>query len=1088
MLAIVFATGAPCASARAERLPVQVFTAANGLLPSELVYSIHQDHSGYFWFLTGGGYAFFDGNRMTRVRFPGLEETTRIKAIVVTRSGELIIGTDRGGILRYTWETVELDDEGGNAALVKDPEAAARQFRIPLDGSLAADTIVDLIETRSGALWCHTRAGLFRLERRHETWTVVEVVSDLPSQHWNATRISTMFEDDDGTLWVSHARGLLRVRPDGRRVHYNRDHGLRDVEIEVVFRGQDRRLWIASEKHLQRVATSPDGDEFVVERSYSRADGLPSSQITTVAQSTDGRIWVGTGNGLAELRARSNGDYEVWRVHRRAHGLPDNAVFALACDRSNNLWVGTEAGGVARVVLDGFISFDERDGLDHARIATVVEDLAGHLCVVSSNGAFHYLEGERFVPVRPAVPPDVTDFGWGWNQIHFQDRRGSWWIPTTTGVYRLGPVSHPAELAAAPIIAHYGVADGLANDEIFRLFGDRDGDVWIATIGPKLDLLSRWRSADGTLEHFGIADGLPPEAVTILGEDAQGQLWLGFYEGSLGRFRAGKFELLLEKSPKRNMARSLFTDNAGRLWASFRLGGALRIDDPLADELSPIEYTRAEGLRSNSINCVSEDAWGRMYFGHPAGLDRLDATTGQFTYFSASDGLAASALNGFHRTDSGALWIATLTGLSKFLPEKPRHDPAPRAELRGLRVHGQRRSLTALVERGAPALALGVAPGEIRIEYGAIDFRIGERLRYQYRLHGADSDWCAPTEARSVLYAHLAPGEYSFQVRAVNLAGQTSPELAGFAFSIQPPLWQRPWMSGSIIALAGASLYLLFRLRTSALRTSEARLALKVAEQTHELRASARELEEANSTLERRVEAGVAALRAAERMAAYGEMVAGVAHEVRQPIFAIQASSYVLGKKLAPEPELANQLRTLDFETKRMGRLMEDLLEFARPGELFRSACAVSALLDEAAVIHRSEHGEHAAEVIVDCEAGLPTIAVDQQRIVQVLVNLLENALKHATGATRLVLRARVEPTGPDRPQHVRLEVEDNGAGIAADALPRIFDPFFTTGRGTGLGLAIVARIIGAHDGVITAKSELGRGTTFLIKLPITSV
>lgn len=233
--------------------------------------------------------------------------------------------------------------------------------------------------------------------------------------------------------------------------------------------------------------------------------------------------------------------------------------------------------------------------------------------------------------------------------------------------------------------------------------------------------------------------------------------------------------------------------------------------------------------------------------------------------------------------------------------------------------------------------------------------------------------------------------------------------------------------------------------------------------------------------LERRVQEGINALREAERMAAYGNMVAYVAHEMRHPIFSIQATAYVLKDRIQDEEKFASQFSILERETNRMSRLMEDLLEFAKPPSLILSSVDPAVVLKEARDLFFA-NGSVGVQVHVDAGSELTAVRMDRDRILQVLLNLMNNAKKHATGLTAIRLSAEDRM----REGFIRFRVQNDGVGIPSEYLPRIFDPFFTSGKGTGLGLAIVRRIILDHKGSIEAESSAENGTTFSFVLPLT--
>jgi PAS domain S-box-containing protein len=242
-------------------------------------------------------------------------------------------------------------------------------------------------------------------------------------------------------------------------------------------------------------------------------------------------------------------------------------------------------------------------------------------------------------------------------------------------------------------------------------------------------------------------------------------------------------------------------------------------------------------------------------------------------------------------------------------------------------------------------------------------------------------------------------------------------------------------------------------------------------------------LREFTEELERRVQEGIDALREAERLAAYGNMVACVAHEIRHPIFALQAAAYVLKDSIKTEKNFAPQFAILERETARMTRLMDDLLEFAKPPSLMLSHIDPASLLQEA----KEAFLTHSNEIKVDVAAtsGLPKVVMDRERILQVLLNLMINARKHVTGLTKIRISAQIAVESRNGTADILFRVENDGAGISGEQLPRIFEPFFTTGKGAGLGLAIVKRIISQHHGSIHVESNVENGTIFSFALPV---
>jgi signal transduction histidine kinase len=250
----------------------------------------------------------------------------------------------------------------------------------------------------------------------------------------------------------------------------------------------------------------------------------------------------------------------------------------------------------------------------------------------------------------------------------------------------------------------------------------------------------------------------------------------------------------------------------------------------------------------------------------------------------------------------------------------------------------------------------------------------------------------------------------------------------------------------------------------------------QLAEKKVELERVQLALEQMNQTLEQRVADGIATLRESERMAAYGQLVASVVHEIRQPLSAIKTVAFLLSSGPAADEDDVRSLTILRNESARLEALMGDLLDFAKPLALQPVAVDLAKLLNEAVEAFRAQ--APAARITVEVAAqGVPEARFDRLRIMQVLLNLLHNAHKHAAGATRVTLEVQKHEEG------LLIVAENDGAPIAGEVVGRIFEPFFTTGKGTGLGLAITRRIIEAHGGSIAVK-PLTSGTRFTLVFP----
>ena len=207
-----------------------------------------------------------------------------------------------------------------------------------------------------------------------------------------------------------------------------------------------------------------------------------------------------------------------------------------------------------------------------------------------------------------------------------------------------------------------------------------------------------------------------------------------------------------------------------------------------------------------------------------------------------------------------------------------------------------------------------------------------------------------------------------------------------------------------------------------------------------------------------------AELRRRETMASMGSLVSGVAHEVRNPLFGITSTLDALQARLHGQPELGRHLSVLRGETSRLQKLMQDLLDYGRPAPHVRTRTDLYAVIDRALAICAPQAQQAGVRVTREFQGDAPMLGLDPQRMEQVFVNLIDNALQHSTTAQEVSVSARHDAAFGQA--GVVCTVRDQGPGFRDEDVQRIFDPFFTRRRGgTGLGLSIVQRIVEEHGG-----------------------
>ena len=769
----------------ARRLPIRGYTTADGLA-SDQVYCIHQDAHGFLWFCTAEGLSRFDGysfaNYHTADGLPG----NLVRKLIETRAGIYWIATFDG--------LVRFDPRG----------AGTSRFRAyPLVGSAKGVPSV-LREDRDGGIWCGTTnsQGVFYLGPREAAFRHVDTPGVDPIVH-------ALLIDRRGALWIGTSGGLFRRDPDGS-IHPYHTPELKGAIIMSLLEDRAGRLWVGTRGGLVRM-----DDGLTPARLYGAADGLPHQRIESLLEASDGKLWVGTAEGLALWTPAAPEEGREFQSFSAAQGLNAKAVGAMAEDSDGNLWMATFGSGALKMARNGFTTYTEADGVPW--VQSFALSRKGEICVlVRDQQGMHvaWFDGRKFVDAKPRWPRGFTRFGWGRGQAMLQDGGGEWWFATGQGLFRFARADGAGGLAGAVPKAVYTRRDGLAGNEIFTVFADSRNRIWIGTIGPELqDGMAVLDRATGKLCAFGQADGLPLKPLpSVFAEDRAGNVWAALYHGGLARYRQGRFTVFGEREGISGFIEDLFVDSAGRLWVGTSARGLIRVDDPTADSPHFQAYGLAQGLSSAHIGALSEDRWGRIYAANGRGIDRFAPVAGGLSHilrFTTADGVTPGDLDLAFRDGRNNLWFSSQLGLSQFVPmEDPPRSPPP-VLVTGLSVGGVAQPISDLGQAAVAGLRFPERP--LRVDYVGLGFQPGAALRYQYMLEGADRDWSAPTDQRTVIYASLTPGSYRFRVRAVAGDGALSPRPAEVEFRVLPPVWRTWWFLLACAASLAALIYALHR-------------------------------------------------------------------------------------------------------------------------------------------------------------------------------------------------------------------------------------------------------------------------------------
>jgi signal transduction histidine kinase/ligand-binding sensor domain-containing protein len=994
---------------------------------------------------------------------------------------------------------------------------------------LAGTSALALEEDRDGRLYVATNGGLTVLEGG--VFRTLGVADGLPSRLVTAVRATT-----DGTLWIGTDHGLATLRDGHIQARPDLEAGYVWSLARQTAPNAADVVWAGTNNGLLRVG----GRGAEQARRYTLADGLPSASCRSVFVDPQG-VWVGTDAGLARL-ASSLAEPTApaaFTVYRAADGLGDDYVRAIAGDRDGSLWVGTESAGLARLRDGRFERFGAHEGLSHNYVRSIYEDREGNLWVGTNGGLNRFRQGKFNVY---GVPEGLAaDFV----RSIFEDRDGVIWVGTDGGGVARRAAGVWTALSTADGLSHnsvrsiwqtpdgalwfgtrsgldrfldgritrFGKDAGLPSLLIRALYADRQGDLWVGAEGGGLARLRAGRVAAAYMP----ADGLAGSDVRAIFEDRRNRLWIGTYSG-LSVFANGRFRSFHTSDGLSNDIVFAFHEDAdGNLWIGTDSGlsllrgttaAVLDLDAASPSAAAPLftSFGIDDGLFDSKVFRILEDATGTFWLSSNRGLytvrraDLLARADGRLERvtsvgYGKSEGMRANQVNGTSqpagwRARDGHLWFPTVKGVVEVDPlHIPVNTLPPPVAIEEVRLNGKPVPLT-----GAEPLAADFE--QLEIHYTGLSFVAPEKVTFRYRLGGNGHDWIDAGGRRTAYYTHLPPGRYELQVTAANNDGLWNEQGASFAFVVATPLTRTWWAfliyAAAIVATAAGAA----SLRLRRLARANAQLEARVGERTAALDEKVRQLEES----ERRAHASEE--RALEANRAKSVFLSNMSHELRTPLNSIIGFSELMEERLGGE--LGEKYRRFLGNIRRSGQhllhLINELLDLSKIEagrmDVYLESLDPGLAIEEARELIRGVSNARRIEVEVElATTPLPRVTTDAAKLRQILLNLLSNAVKFSPDGAQVTVRAAgvAADRSPLFEESLRIDVVDHGIGIARADHVRIFEEFRQVEddvsrrqEGTGLGLALVRGLLVILGGAIELESELGRGSTFTVFLPLT--
>jgi len=778
-----------------------------------------------------------------------------------------------------------------------------------------------------------------------------------------------------------------------------------------------------------------------------------------------GLLWIGT--LLGGLHAYLSQDKKF--VHFPFADNGEKEVYAIFEDENLNQWMGT-GNGLEVYDASGTLKHESEED-----VAAIISDEAGTIWLGTFGSGLKKLVKDASWPPEPvdvALPNNDFALLTGIAAL-LKDGQQQLWIGTLDGIVLLDKDEN--------LIGRFkpDPADSLslANEEVHVLFLDSKDKIWVGTD----EGLAYY---DKGFYHLNISSKagqmLDESNVYAIEEDDAGSFWVATSEG------------LIQISPDKREARQILSEN---------------------DDASMLVYD------------LSFDTTGDLWVSSKKGLWRVKtAAFGEeislATYLEKEGELPCDRFNAgaFHQTKDGRLIVGCEDGAVVFRPEEVWQNvyatPVVINSFQiGLEEVDFRDPESPLSQHISQTERIVLEPGLYRITlgYAALNFIRPEANRYRYRMDKVDKNWLYDRGNKYAEYP-LRSGNYTFRIQASNNDGIWSEVDTRLEIVIQRPFTETIWFYLICLLLLAGAVVGFVRFRTRQLEQTQRRLEEKVDERTEEVNKKNEALE---LTLDELKEAQTQLVEQ-EKMASLGQLTAGVAHEINNPITFVSGNITPLKRDISEMMEILkgyeDEVKAQGLETQfnritelkdeldytflieeikqllegisegaeRTAEIVRGLRNFSRLDEDVLKLANVNQGIESTLLLLRSELKDR-VEIVKDMPE-MPDIMCYPGKLNGVYMNILTNARQAIEGKGKIYITTR------HLGNKVTISIRDTGPGMPEEVQKRIFEPFFTTkdvGFGTGLGLSITYGAIELHKGKISVNSVMGEGTEFLIEIPL---
>lgn len=1056
-------------------------------LSQSTVYAITQDSQGFMWFGTQDGLNRYDGYSITVFKHDNLDSNSisdnSIWCLLCDHKGELWIGTEKGGLNRYSYS----ENKFYHYVHKKNDRT-----------TISGNDITSLFEDSKGNLWVGTRNnGLNLLNRREGTFKHF-LYDESDSGGTKGKTVWKILEDSTGVLWIATGQGLYMgilntSTSDSINPHFLKYHSslsnsksINSNSIFTLYSNPEGTLWLGTWGGGIGRFDEKTKNISIYRHDLKNPHSISGNIITSICENTnsDSEMWIGTYDGGLNLYNSSTGSFDKYST---------DAVMSLYEDKSGILWIGTLTGGVK--IFDKqkneFIHYYHDPGnmgsLNGNVISAILEDRSGDLWIgVWGKGLDRLDQNREKITHYSFDPKDNKSIGS--NRISAicqsgDNKDGNIWIGTLSG----GLNRYDRKIDKFIRYKHKpGNHNCILSNDISALYYDNESNLlWIGYLSGGV---SAYNILKNSFIHYlpdeKNPNAIPGSPISVIYKGAKSGLWIGTSREGVCRLIPGtnsfktyhvhinpnhfskKFnktnrpDFNREISVNNNGINSIYEDPGGTVWIGTN-GGGLNRYDPHSNTFT--YFTTQQGLPNNVVYGILPDKKGDLWLSTNIGLSRFNPETGKFKNYNVKDGLQGNEFNqgAYYLSSDGEMFFGGMNGLSAFYPEKIKeNENKPPIYITTFKVFDKTLPLPDPVP-DKYTIRLSDSQNFFSFEFAALNYSVPEENQYAYMLEGFDRNWhFVSARQRYASYTNLDPGKYILHVIGSNNDGIWNKLGTSINIIILPPWWQTIWAYIFFSVFILGTIYFSWKFHVK-------RISIK--HQYEMSKFEANKLHEIDEMKSR--------------------FFANISHEFRTPLTLIigPVKQLIDGIK---DQKVKDELNIVRKNANRLLRLVNQLLDISKleSGNLKLQTVYQNVVpLFKTLVLSFSSYAER-KRIILKFTANEEEITayIDKDKIEKIIINILSNAFKFTPEG------GRIEVNVITNNDDLEISICDTGIGIPKDKISKIFDRFYQVDgshtreqEGTGIGLALTKELVELHKGKIEVKTNEGKGTTFIISIPL---